>query len=272
MWLVISGAVDAQVSVSYHGDLPVSSTWVTMVTTVFVFYPVCLCVSGWSCSKGRLWWRTLASWLTPRWEEADSASSASPRKTSSGPTCATDATVRPLTPDTPREVHVSEASLLWRVVVIVWLIVLLWLFCVVVVSDTVPEDFKSHRKQVLMHIHVWEQQTDWNTYTHKKQTHTHTRNKHIHTQETNTYTHKKQTHTHTRNKHIHTQETNTYTHKKQTHTHTRNKHIHTLETNTYTHKKQTHTHTRNKHIHTRTQAELYVCFKWCKRCFLLRVL
>lgn len=50
--------------------------------------------------KGRTWWRTPASSSTRRWEEADSAFSASRRKTSSGPTCATDATVKTAAPAT----------------------------------------------------------------------------------------------------------------------------------------------------------------------------
>lgn len=44
-------------------------------------------------TRGPRWWQTQASSLTPRWEEADWECSASPRRTSSGPTCDIAATV-----------------------------------------------------------------------------------------------------------------------------------------------------------------------------------
>lgn len=61
-------------------------------------YPVgccnslCLC-AGFVSMRVLRWWLTPASSSTPPWEEADSESSASPRRTSSGPTCATAVTV-----------------------------------------------------------------------------------------------------------------------------------------------------------------------------------
>lgn len=68
-----------------------------MVTTeIRPLYPICMfCVkhSGFVSMKAQRWLQTQELLLTQPWEEADLECSASHRRTSSGPTCATDAMV-----------------------------------------------------------------------------------------------------------------------------------------------------------------------------------
>lgn len=85
-------------------------------------------------SRALGWWWTRAWSSTPPWEEAGSESSVSHRRTSSGPTCATAATVRRVSTGC----RVSEPTVT----------------VLLPSADTLPEDFATYRAQQVQLV-VW---------------------------------------------------------------------------------------------------------------------
>lgn len=110
-------------------------------TVCSVLPALCLCVEFASMRVLR-WWQTPASSLTPQWEEVDWESSASPRRTSSGPTCAIAATVSQV--NHAAAIKKKKSLVRWQ-----WYHFLLFLSL-----DTLPEDFDTHRAQQV-HLVAW---------------------------------------------------------------------------------------------------------------------